>query len=143
MASNLLSSPLPREYELGKCSQRHANPRDYDADCAIVHISPTANGKPSLTDRAADAIDKCDGCPIIELCAEMALKEKPYGVIRAGISLGSTALRKWQKQALQLISDGYEARSVIESLNPALQPIGASSPASGAVGLHVVGGGHE
>ncbi|WP_231892319.1 hypothetical protein, partial [Corynebacterium sp. EPI-003-04-2554_SCH2473622] len=64
-------------------------------------------------------------------------------VIRAGISLGSTALRKWQKQALQLIADGYEARTVIESLNPALQPIGASSPASRAVGPHVVGGRHE
>lgn len=143
MASNLLARPLPREYSLGKCSQRSIDPRDYDADCAITISSPTANGKPSLTDRAADAIAKCEGCPIIELCAEMALKEKPYGVIRAGISLGSTALRKWQRQALQLIADGYEARSVIESLNPALQPIGASSPASGAVGLHVVGGGHE
>lgn len=143
MASNLLSSPLPREYELGRCAHLGVDPRDYDSDCHVVGASPTGNGRPSSTDRAADAIDKCEGCPIIELCAEMALKEKPYGVIRAGISLGSTALRKWQKQALQLIADGYEARSVIESLNPALQPIGASSPASRAVGLHVVGGGHE
>lgn len=143
MASNLLSSPLPREYELGKCSQRYIDPRDYDADCYVVAASTTANGRPSPTDRSIDALTKCEGCPIVQLCAEMALKEKPYGVIRAGISLGSTALRKWQKQALQLIADGYEARTVIESLNPALQPVGASSPASGAVGLHVVGGGHE
>lgn len=143
MASNLLSSPLPREYELGKCSYPSVNPRDYDADCTVAYASPTANGKTSPSARAADAIDKCEGCPIIQLCAEMALKEKPYGVIRAGISLGSTALRKWQKQALQLIADGYEARTVIESLNPALQPIGASSPASRAVGPHVVGGRHE
>lgn len=143
MASNLLSSPLPREYELGKCSHPGVNPRDYDADCKIAHASTTANGRPSLTDRSIDALTKCEGCPIVQLCAEMAINERSYGVIRAGISLGSTALRKWQKQALQLISDGYEARTVIESLNPALQPIGASSPASGAVGSHVVGGGHE
>lgn len=143
MESNLLSTPLPREYELGKCSHLGVNARDYDSDCYVDGASPTANGRPSPTDRAADAIDKCEGCPIIELCAEMAIKEKSYGVIRAGISLGRPALRKWQKHALQLIADGYEARSVIESLNPALQPVGASSPASGAVGLHVVGGGHE
>lgn len=143
MASNLLSSPLPREYELGKCSYPSVNPRDYDADCKVAYASPTANGKTSPSARAADAIDKCEGCPIIQLCAEMAIKERSYGVIRAGISLGSTALRKWQKQSLQLIADGYEARAVIESLNPALQPIGASSPASRAVGTHAVGGGHE
>ena len=143
MASNLLSRPLPREYELGRCAHLGVDPRDYDSDCHVVGASPTGNGRPSPTDRAADAIDKCEGCPIIELCAEMALKEKPYGVIRAGISLGSTALIKWQKTALQLIADGYEARTVIESLNPALQTLGASSPASGAVGPHVVGGGHE
>lgn len=143
MSSNLLSSPLPREYELGKCSYPSVNPRDYDADCTVAYASPTANGKTSPSARAADAIDKCEGCPIIQLCAEMALKEKPYGVIRAGISLGSTALRKWQKQALQLIADGYEARAVIESLNPALQPIETPSPASRAVGPHAVGGRHE
>ena len=141
MASNLLSRPLPREYELGKCAQHYSDPRAYDADCHVVGASPTANGRPSPTDRAVDAIDKCEGCPIVRLCAEMALKEKPYGVIRAGISLGSTALIKWQKSALQLIADGYEARTVIESLNPALQPVGAPSPASGGIGPHEIGGG--
>jgi len=141
MASNLLSSPLPREYELGRCAHLGVDPRDYDSDCKITHASTTANGRPSPTDRSIDAIAKCDGCPIVQLCAEMALKEKPYGVIRAGISLGSTALIKWQKRALQLIADGYEARSVIQSLNPALQPIGAPSPASAAVGARDIGGG--
>lgn len=141
MASNLLSSPLPREYELGKCSHPGVNPRDYDADCKVAYASPTANGKTSPAARAADAIDKCEGCPIIELCAEMALKEKPYGVIRAGISLGSTALIKWQKTALQLIADGYEARTVIQALNPALQPIGAPSPANGGMVPQNIGGG--
>lgn len=141
MASNLLARPLPREYELGKCSQRSIDPRDYDADCAITIISPTANGKPSPTDRSIDAIAKCENCPIIELCAEMALKEKPYGVIRAGISLGSTSLRKWQRQALQLISDGYEARSVIESLNPALRITDPPTPASAPEGTREIGGG--
>lgn len=141
MASNLLSSPLPREYELGKCSHPGVNPRDYDADCTVAHASTTANGRPSLTDRSIDALTKCEGCPIVQLCAEMALKEKPYGVIRAGISLGSTALRKWQRQALQLISDGYEARSVIESLNPALRITDPPTPASAPKGSREIGGG--
>lgn len=141
MASNLLSSPLPREYELGRCAHLGVDPRDYDADCHVVGASPTANGRPSLTDRSIDALTKCEGCPIVQLCAEMALKEKPYGVIRAGISLGSTALRKWQRQALQLISDGYEARSVIESLNPALRITDPPTPASAPKGPREIGGG--
>lgn len=141
MASNLLARPLPREYELGRCAHLGVDPRDYDSDCHVVGASPTANGRPSLTDRSIDAVAKCDGCPIVQLCAEMALKEKPYGVIRAGISLGSTALRKWQRQALQLIADGYEARSVIESLNPALRITDPPTPASAPKGPREIGGG--
>ena len=141
MASNLLSSPLPREYELGRCAHLGVDPRDYDSDCHVVGASPTANGRPSPTDRSLDALAKCEGCPIVQLCAEMALKEKPYGVIRAGISLGSTALRKWQRQALQLISDGYEARSVVESLNPALRITAPPTPASAPKGPREIGGG--
>ena len=103
--------------------------------------APRLTAGPHLTIAVSTPVAKCDGCPIVQLCAEMALKEKPYGVIRAGISLGSTALRKWQRQALQLIADGYEARSVVESLNPALRITDPPTPASAPKGTREIGWG--
>ena len=94
---------LADRYELATCARPNRDPREWDAprvDNKTKYISRPA--------RSLHAAALCGACPLISICAEDALTDRPIGVIRAGVPVTKSRPARWQMRVWTAVAAGKD-----------------------------------
>lgn len=109
--------PMAHRYEDALCAQSDRDPREWDAPGEV----PAQDRTMTRPARALHAAAMCGPCPLLAVCAEDALVDKPTGVIRAGVPVTSARPVAWQVRAWEAVADGRDlAAALAEHAPPAL-----------------------